>query len=97
MTDQKTVHVAEATRTVTAFFQEVLGKTARVIALECDPQGWRVLVEVVEDSDYQRRLGRSDMMGVYEVHVGHNLEVVSYVRRGLRDRTALEMTETSAV
>jgi hypothetical protein len=95
MTDQRTMYAAEATRTVTIFFQEVLGKTPRVIALESDPEGWRVLVEVVEDSDYLRRLGRSDMMGVYEVHVGHDLEVVSYARRGLRDRTALEMTETS--
>ncbi|HUT75801.1 MAG TPA: gas vesicle protein GvpO [Armatimonadota bacterium] len=96
MSGQQTTHAAaEATRTVTVFFEEVLGKRARVIALESDPPGWRILVEAVEDSDYLRRLARSDMMGVYEVRVGPELEVVSYTRKGLRDRTALEMTETS--
>ena len=92
MTDQTAMRAAQATRTVAAFFESVLGKTPRVIALESDPQGWRALAEVVEDSDYLRRLGRSDMMGVYEVHVDHDLEVVSYSRKGLRERTALEMS-----
>lgn len=96
MTGDKTMPLAaQATRAVKAFFEEVLGKTARVIALDSDPQGWRVVVEAVEDSDYLRRLGRSDLLGIYEVHVNHELEVVSYTRKGLRDRTALEMAETS--
>jgi len=86
---------ADATRAVTAFFEEVLGKTPRVIALESDPQGWRVMVEIVEDSDYLRRIGRSDMVGIYEAHIGRDLEVVSYARKGLRDRTARDVTEIS--
>jgi hypothetical protein len=96
MTGDKAMPLAaQATRAVRAFFEEVLGKAARVIALDSDPQGWRVVVEAVEDSDYLRRLGRSDLLGIYEVHVNHELEVVSYTRKGLRDRTALEMAETS--
>jgi hypothetical protein len=93
--DKTTQPAAQATRAVKAFFEEVLGKAARVIALDSQPQGWRVMVEAVEDSDYLRRLGRSDLLGIYEVHINHNLEILSYTRKGLRERTALEMTETA--
>jgi len=77
---------------VVKFFEEVLDKTGRVIAVESDGEGgWRVLVEAVEECEYMRRLGKSDMLGMYEVRLDSNLEIVSYSRKGLKERTALEM------
>jgi len=96
MAGKKGTRVAEVTQTVVNFFEEVLDKTGRVIAVESDGEGgWRVLIETVEESDYMSRLGRSHMLGLYEVHVDHNLEILSYTRKGLRERTALEMMETT--
>jgi len=87
--------VSEVTQTVVSFFEEVLNKTGRVIAVESEGEGWRVLLETVEESDYMTRVGRSHMLGLYEVHVDQDVEIVSYTRKGLRERTALEMMETT--
>jgi len=95
MAGKKGTRVAEITHTVVTFFEEVLDKSGRVIAVESEGEGWRVLVETVEESDYMSRLGRSHMLGLYDVHVDHSLEILSYTRKGLRERTALEMVETS--
>lgn len=83
--------VVEVTQAVLQFFGEVLDKTGRVISVESDENGgWRVLVESVEESEYTRRLGRSDILGLYQVYVDNNLKIASYSRRSLRDRTAIE-------
>jgi hypothetical protein len=83
--------VAAVTQTVATFFEEVLGKTGRVIAVESEGErGWRALVETTEESEYMRHLGKSDMLGVYEVHLDAGLEIVSYSRKALKERTALE-------
>jgi len=84
--------IADVTRTVLEFFEQVVGKSGKVVSVEGDGEGWRVLVESIEESDYLRRLGKSDILGLYEVHVDHNLQVISYTRTGLRERTALEAT-----
>jgi hypothetical protein len=86
--------VAEVTQAVVNFFEEVMGKAGRVIAVEPDGEGRRVLVEVVEESDYMRRLGKSEILGVYEVHLDRDLNVTSYSRIGLRDRAAGQMLGT---
>lgn len=96
MAEKGNAHIAEITQTVVRFFEEVLHKTGQVIAVESGGQEWRVLVETVEESDYMSRLGRSHMLGLYEVHVDQDLEILSYTRKGLRERTALEMMETTA-
>jgi len=95
MAGRKSMGVSEVTQTVVSFFEEVLNKTGRVIAVESEGEGWRVLLETVEESDYMTRVGRSHMLGLYEVHVDQDVEIVSYTRKGLRERTALEMMETT--
>ena len=96
MAGKKSTGVTEVTQTVVSFFEEVLDKSGRVIAVESEGEGWQVLIETVEESDYMSRLGRSHMLGLYEVHVDQDLEILSYTRKGLRERTALEMMETTA-
>ena len=95
MAGRKSMGVSEVTQTVVSFFEEALDKTGRVIAAESEGEGWRVLLETVEESDYMTRVGRSHMLGLYEVHVDQDVEIVSYTRKGLRERTALEMMETT--
>jgi hypothetical protein len=93
MAGKKSTGVAEVAQAVVVFFEEVLGKTGRVIAVESEAEGdWRVLVETVEECEYTRRLGKTDILGLYEVHLDANLEMVSYSRKALKERTALEMS-----
>jgi len=72
-----------------AFFETVLEKTGRVIEVNKTGDDWLVVVEAVEESDYMRRFGRGDMLGIYEVKLDSNLNVISYTRKELRERSAL--------
>lgn len=90
--DTKNEKQATATGVVTAtvaFFETVLEKTGRVIEVNKTNDDWLVVVEAVEESDYMHRFGRGDMLGIYEVKVDSNLNVVSYTRKELRERGAL--------
>jgi len=94
MNKQTTAPLSKATATdvVTAtvvFFEAVLEKKARVIEVSKTGDGWLVVVEAVEESDYMRRFGRGEMLGIYEVKVDLNLNVISYRRKELRERSAL--------
>jgi len=71
---------------VKAFFQSILEKEANVIGVRRRENGWIVQVETIEDSDYQRRRALDDVVGLYEVEVDSNLEILGYKRIGLRER-----------
>lgn len=84
--------IAGVTQQVTKFFEEALGKTGRVISVEPDSEGgWQAVVETVEESEYMRRLGKSELIGLYQVHLDSTLEIVGYARKALKERTALEV------
>lgn len=71
---------------VKTFFQSILNKEASVIGVRRRENGWIVQVETIEDSDYQRRRALDDVVGLYEVEVSGNLEILGYKRIGLRER-----------
>ncbi|HEY8911179.1 MAG TPA: gas vesicle protein GvpO [Desulfosporosinus sp.] len=78
---------------VKTFFQSVLAKEANVIGVRRRENGWMVQVETIEDSDYQRRRALDDVVGLYEVEVSANLEILGYKRIGLRERDELGETK----
>lgn len=77
---------------VKTFFQSVLEKEANVIGVRRRENGWMVQVETIEDSDYQRRRALDDVVGLYEVEVSGNLEILGYKRIGLRERDEIGET-----
>lgn len=79
----------KVTRVVSKFFEEVLGKTGRVIEMSATEEGWVALVETVEEGEYMRRFARDELLAIYEVRVGGDLEVIGYRRIGMRERTAV--------
>lgn len=89
----KPVSGATAAQVVTvtvAFFETVLEKTGRVIEVNKTSDDWLVVVEAVEESDYMRRFGRGEILGIYEVKIDSNLDVISYTRKELKERSSLE-------
>lgn len=90
MDGTKTIQAPDVVRATTRFFETVLEKVGRVIEVNKADGVWNVRVEALEESDYMRRFGRGDMLGTYEVKVDDNLNITSYVRKGLRERSSLE-------
>ncbi|MFQ5915626.1 MAG: gas vesicle protein GvpO, partial [Nitrospinota bacterium] len=80
--------VEKVTRAVVKFFEGVLEKTGRVIEVRPNGDGWTVLIETVEESEYTRKIGRGDMLALYEVNVGKDFEIADYCRKGLKERSA---------
>jgi phenylpyruvate tautomerase PptA (4-oxalocrotonate tautomerase family) len=79
--------VAQVVATVTAFFEEVLGKAAVVLAVSEDERGmWVAKAEVPEEVEYMRKRARDDLMGLYQVTLDNGFNVVGYERIAIRER-----------
>jgi hypothetical protein len=67
------------------FMKEMLGKEGSVVKANKTDKGWEVEVEVVEQSEYMKRIGIPKPVydkNVYRVILDQNFELVSYERKG---------------
>jgi len=71
---------------LTTFTEEIMNKPCWATAVTEVQDGWRALVEVIEEDEYMRRRGRKDLIGVYEIVLDNDLGVRSYQRKELRER-----------
>ncbi|WP_082231973.1 gas vesicle protein GvpO [Halobacillus massiliensis] len=80
---------------VTNFFKDHIAPPHKVISVKKreEEEGWRVLVEVVEEREYMRKYAHDEMVGLYEVFVGSDKEVEEFNRISLRFRSDLEEQE----
>ncbi|OPY56183.1 MAG: Gas vesicle synthesis protein GvpO [Pelotomaculum sp. PtaU1.Bin035] len=75
--------------TVAGFFADILKKPGEVIAVFPQPdEGWKVQIEVTEDSEYMRKRARDDLMAIYEVSVDKDLQILGFERLSIRERNA---------
>lgn len=71
-------------------FYELFKKEINVITVHPADEGYRVIVEMIEEDEYMRAKGRKELIGIYEVILNSKLEVVSYERKVLKERGSLE-------
>lgn len=67
------------------FIREMLGKEGDIIKADKTDKGWVVEVEVIEQSEYMKRIGIPKPVydkNVYRVILDQNFELVSYERKG---------------
>ncbi len=67
-----------------AFMKEMLGKEGDIVKATKTDDGWEVEIEVVEQSEYMKRIGISKPVydkNVYRVLLDRNFELVSYERK----------------
>ena len=67
-----------------AFMKETLGKEGDVVKATKTDDGWEVEVEVVEQSEYMKRIGIAKPVydrNVYRVLLDRNFDLVSYERK----------------
>jgi len=73
---------------VARFCEDVLGSRGRVIGLMTTKEGWRALVEVVEE---ERPI--DSVLGLYEVTLDKGMQIASYRRKRLRRRSDTSKAE----
>lgn len=76
-----------------AFMKELLGKEGDIVKAIKTDNGWEVEVEVVEQSEYMKRIGIQKPVydkNVYRVILDRNFELISYERKGQKSSGAAE-------
>ncbi|MFC4023544.1 gas vesicle protein GvpO [Oceanobacillus longus] len=79
---------------VKEFFNENIAPPHKIISVkkyeENGENGWRALVEVIEEKDYMKKYAHDQMVGLYEVFMDNDSEVTGFSRISLRFRSDLE-------
>ncbi|ASN04097.1 gas vesicle protein GvpO [Virgibacillus necropolis] len=80
---------------VTEFFKEHIAPPHKIISVKKqeENEGWRVLVEVIEEKDYMKKYAHDQMVGLYEVFLDNEESVTGFSRISLRYRSVLEEQE----
>ena len=68
-----------------AFLRDMLGKEGDIVKANKTDKGWEVEVEVVEQSEYMKKIGISKPVydkNVYRVVLDQNFDIISYERKG---------------
>ena len=66
------------------FMKEILGKEGSVVKANKTDEGWEVEVEVIEQSEYMKKIGIPKSVydkNIYRVMLDQNFEMVSYERK----------------
>jgi len=78
--------IQNAMNVVLRFFEKNLQKQGEVIGVSKTENGWRIEIEVMEESEYMRKHGRNDLLAVYSVELNDNLDMIRYQRESTRER-----------
>lgn len=83
MTEKKLQSQKMGVAKAVEFIKEVLGKEGDIIKAAKTEQGWEVEVEVVEQSEYMKKITTKPVYdrNVYRVILDQNFNLVSYERR----------------
>lgn len=74
---------------VIEFIKENFKNNGKIIELKKEEDKWLTNVEIIEEADYVRRLGKTDIIGLYEIEVSLSGEILGFKRILLRERSQL--------
>ncbi|MGJ9383102.1 gas vesicle protein GvpR [Salipaludibacillus sp. CF4.18] len=78
---------------INTFFEKHVKPVHRTTSVVNQGKYWEVGVEVIEEKEYMKRYGRDQLIGEYVARLNDNLEVISFERKGLRQRTSVIQEE----
>ncbi|MFC2948861.1 gas vesicle protein GvpO [Virgibacillus sediminis] len=79
---------------INQFFRQHIAPPHKIISVtrrkDEEQEGWRGLVEVIEEKEYMKKYGNDQMIGLYEIFLDDELDVMGFSRISLRYRSDLE-------
>lgn len=75
--------IVEVNRVIKDFLKRIIGVDGKIIKTSRTEEGWEAVVEVIDESDYIKKLGLPTTVfdrNTYELKLNDNLEVLSYER-----------------
>lgn len=73
-----------------SMIKEVLGKEGVIVKAEKTERGWEIEVEVVEQSEYMKKIGIPKPVfdkNIYHVILDQNFNLLSYERKGQKSNS----------
>ncbi|MFC4076965.1 gas vesicle protein GvpO [Salinithrix halophila] len=85
--------IKEAIEAIHDFFSEYLVPPHKVTTLQPKEkgQGWRAVVEVIEEKEYMKAYAKDQLIGVYEVELDKDFQVRHFERKSLRPRSSARL------
>ncbi|WP_176791650.1 gas vesicle protein GvpO [Thalassobacillus cyri] len=88
---------------VNQFFTENIAPPHKIISVrkhkeedrEEKQEGWKAMVEVIEEKEYMKKYANDQMIGLYEVFLDKDAEITGFSRISLRYRSDLEEQQSS--
>ncbi|WP_164214961.1 gas vesicle protein GvpO [Virgibacillus sp. YIM 98842] len=85
------MEIKEVMKNVNNFFAEHVAPPHKITAVEQgEEEGWKLMLEVIEEKEYMKKYAKDEMVGVYEVSVNGEKEVTSFKRLDIRYRSKVE-------
>jgi hypothetical protein len=81
--------IKEIMANVSDFFNEHVAPVHKITSVEVREEGWRVMVEVIEEKEYMKKYAKDEMVGTYEALLDQEKEVISFKRLDIRYRSAI--------
>jgi hypothetical protein len=80
---------------VLEFIKENFNVSGKVIELKKKDEKWISYFEVIEEDEYVRKFGKTDIVGLYEVELDDDGQVMGFRQVHRRERTDLNSTRTA--
>lgn len=88
------MEIKEIIENVTSFFNEHVAPLHKITAIEAnEEEGWTLVVETIEEREYMKRYAKDEMIGVYDVKLNGDKEIVSFKRNDIRYRSSIKLEE----
>ncbi|KOO41925.1 gas vesicle protein GvpO [Priestia koreensis] len=77
---------------ITDFFKDYIAPPHKIVSVELnEDKGWKATVEVIEEKEYMKKYAKDEMVGIYEVLLDSNKEVISFKRIHIRARASMDI------
>ncbi|MDN4072965.1 MULTISPECIES: gas vesicle protein GvpR [Fictibacillus] len=84
------MEITKVMQAVTRFFKENVAPPHKITSVEAtDDEGAKVIMEVFEEKEYMKKYAKDEMVGVYQVILNKNNEILSFTRLSVRYRSAI--------
>lgn len=84
------MEIQKIMKAVNDFFNENVASPHKITSVVAgEDEGWKVMIEVIEEKEYMKKYAKDEMLGVYQVFINQALEVTSFSRKSIRYRSSI--------
>lgn len=88
------MEIKQIMKIVNEFFNENVAPPHKITSLQTnEDEGWKVVVEVIEEREYMKKYAKDEMLGIYEAYLNKDKEITAFARKSIRYRSAVNIEE----